>query len=390
MTSPAEARRLRIALVIEDVNLRGGQERVIGELAPRLARRHEVHLFCQTVGDISLEGIEVHRVRDVRAPLGLRALWFALASSRAIRARDYDVILSQGGNTLVQSATLVHTCHPERRRVRLEIERPWRLKGPLRRLWEAVRDGIFARMERRAVLRCRGAVIAVSEDLKGYLLREYGLAPEEVHVAPNGVDHTLFHPGVAAEHRARIREQLGLGDDEFVALFMGGRWFEKGLPEIIQGLGMTERDVRLVVVGSGDAGRLGEMAREAGVGDHVTFVPHVPEPEAYYGMTDCLIHAPVVEPFGLVMLEAAACGLPLLATRAGVALDLIEDGLTGFAITREPGDIADRLDLLAANPELRATMSAHIHRRALGFSWERQAEQIERVLLAVAGEGAAT
>lgn len=379
----ADPRRLRIALVIEDVNLRGGQERVIGELAPRLARRHEVHLFCHTVADIPLEDISVHRVRDLSAPLGLRALWFAWASSRAIRAREFDAIVSQGGNSLVQNVALVHTCHRDRRRVRAQIERRWRLKGPLRRAWEALRDGIFARLERRAVLRCRGAVIAVSEDLKAYLLREYPLRPEEVHVAPSGVDHHRFHPGVVAQHHNRIRAQLGLGE-EFVALFMGGLWFEKGLPEIIEGLGMTERDARLVVVGRGDVGRFTEMARAAGVGDRVSFIPHVTEPEAYYGMADCLIHAPVVEPFGLVMLEAAACGLPLLATRAGVALDLIEDGLSGCFIAREPADIAEKLDLLAGDPKLRAAMSAQVHRRAQGFSWDRQAEQVERVLLAVA------
>ncbi|MCD6361446.1 MAG: glycosyltransferase, partial [Armatimonadetes bacterium] len=145
MTASAP-RRLRIALVIEDVNLRGGQESVIGELAPRLARRHEVHLFCHRVADIPLDDIKGHHVREIRAPLGLRALWFALASSLVIRPRDWDVVLSQGGNTLVQNATLVHTCHRDRRRVRRDIERRWRLKGPLRRMWEALRDGIFAHL----------------------------------------------------------------------------------------------------------------------------------------------------------------------------------------------------------------------------------------------------
>ena len=382
MSAPGAGERLRIALVIEDVNLRGGQERVIGELAPRLARRHDVDLVCHTVADIPLEGIRVRRVPDVRAPLGLRALWFALASSLMMRPRRYDVVLSQGGNTLVQSHALIHTCHRDRHRVRAEIERRWRLKGPLRRSWEALRDGLFAGLERRAVRRCRGRVIAVSEDLKRYLLREYGLDAAEVHVAPSGVDHDLFHPGLVAEHRARVRARLGLAEESFVALFMGGLWYEKGLPEIIEAVGMTEQPVWLVVAGSGDEERFRAMAEEAGAGERVTFAGHVSDPEAWYAMADCLVHAPVVEPFGLVMLEAAACGLPVLATPAGVALDLIEDDTAGMFIERRPEDIARKLDMLARDPQLRARMSEEMHRRSLQFSWGRQAEQIERVMLA--------
>jgi UDP-glucose:(heptosyl)LPS alpha-1,3-glucosyltransferase len=383
MTEAPPPRRLTIALVIEDVNMRGGQERVIGELAPRLAARHEVHLFCHTVADIPLDDITVHRVCAIRAPLGPRAMWFALASSLAARGGKYDVVLSQGGNTLAQNFALVHTCHRDRRRVRLDIERRWRLKSPLRRVWEAGRDALFAGLERRAVRRCRGRVIAISQDVKRYLMREYGLATGDIHVAPNGVDHERFRPNPTGLHRDRIRGELGLAGDDFVALFMGGLWFEKGLPSLLGALALTDHASHLVVVGSGDVERFGEMARESGVADRVHFVPHVTDPEAWYNMADCLVHAPAVEPFGLVMVEAAACGLPLLATRAGVALDLIEEGVSGFFIERDdPPGIAHGLDRLAADPDLRRSMSEKLRDRSLQFDWDRQAEQIEAVFLA--------
>ena len=383
MTEAPAPRRLTIALVIEDVNMRGGQERVIGELAPRLAARHEVHLFCHTVADISLDDITVHRIRAIRAPLGPRAMWFALASSLVARGGKYDVVLSQGGNTLAQNFALVHTCHRDRRRVRLDIERRWRLKNPLRRVWEAGRDALFAGLERRAVRRCRGRVIAISQDVKRYLIREYGLADDDIHIAPNGVDHGRFRPDPTGLNRDRIRRELGLDRDDFVALFMGGLWFEKGLPSVLEALALTDHQPHLVVVGSGDAERFGEMARVSGVADHVHFVPHVTDPEAWYNMADCLVHAPAVEPFGLVMVEAAACGLPLLTTRAGVALDLIEDGVSGFFIERDdPAGIARGLDRLADDPELRGAMSEELRDRSLQFDWDRQAEQIEAVFLA--------
>ncbi len=373
--------RLRIALVIEDVGLGGGQERVLAELAPRLARRHDVHLFCHTVRDIDLTGITVHRIRALPAPPGVRALWFTLSSSLTIHPSDYDIVLSQGGNTLVQSWVLAHTVHRDRHRLRAQMQRRFRLKPAWRHAWECVRDAIFAALERGAALRCRGRVIAVSLSVRDYFVREYGLMPQEIRIARNGVDHDVFSPELRAEARPRIRSELALADDDFVALFMGGLWFEKGLAETVEALAAGEEPWRLVVVGEGPRERFEAMASEHSVADRVTFVPHVHRPQDYFAMADCLVHPYPIEPFGLVVLEAAACGLPLLAARSGVALDLIEDGRSGFFIERRPAEIAARLDELFRDRAMLERMRGEVHRRSLRFSWDRQAEEIEEIFL---------
>ncbi len=379
-------RRLRIALVIEDVRMGGGQERVIAEMAPRLAQRHEVHLFCFTLRDIDTAGLRMHRISDPSLPLGARALWFVIASSLAIRQSDFDVVLSQGGNTLAQSFVLVHTCHRDRRRARMRLQERYGRSGVLRTAWEALRDGIFARLEGRAVRRCRGRVIAVSQSIRDYLVRKWGLAPNEVQIVHNGVDHATFRPELRRTRGRRVREQLGIGPEELVAIFMGGLWTEKGLPELIEALSRTNGDQRLVVVGSGDAEAFGRMAEQHGVRERVTFVPHVDRPQDYLAMADCLVHPNPIEPFGLVVLEAAACGVPLLAARSGVAMDLIEDGVTGYFIEREPADIAAKLDAIADDPRARARMSERVHRRSLEFSWDRQADEMERIFLELTPE----
>ena len=102
-------------------------------------------------------------------------------------------------------------------------------------------------------------------------------------------------------------------------------------------------------------------------------------------MADCLVHPNPHEPFGLVTLEAAACGLPLLAARTGAALDLVEDGVTGFFVRPEPQEIAAGLDELAADSERLRAMGEAAHGRALEFSWDRQAEEIEALLARFAG-----
>lgn len=381
-------RRLRIALVIEDVGPGGGQERVIAELAPRLARTHDLHLFCFDVRDVPLDAVTVHRLRDPHLPLGMRALWFTLASSLAIRPRDFDVILSQGGNCLVQNAMLAHTGHRERRRIRRELQQRGRGRSIVRRAWEALRDRAFIRLEARAVRRCRGRIMTVSRSLRDYFLREYDLRPEEVHVTRNGVDHAVFHRGLREEARGRIRESLGLGEDEFVAIFMGGRWHEKRLVEVVQALGLTRAPVRLVVVGAGERAPFEALAAEAGARERLLFVAYVDRPQEYLAMADCLVAPNPEEPFGLVTLEAAACGLPLIAARTGAALDLVEHGVSGFFVEAEPAQIAARLDELARDRERATAMGEAAWERAQAFSWERQAEEIEALLLRFAAEEA--
>ena len=105
-------------------------------------------------------------------------------------------------------------------------------------------------------------------------------------------------------------------------------------------------------------------------------------------MADCLVAPNPEEPFGLVTLEAAACGLPLIAARTGAALDLVEDGVSGFFVEPEPAQIAARLDELARDRERATAMGEAAWECAQAFSWERQAEEIEALLLRFAAEEA--
>jgi glycosyltransferase involved in cell wall biosynthesis len=373
--------RLRIAIAIEQVNRRGGQERVIAELAPRLARHHEVHLYCYGLEDVPLEGIQVHRVLGIPGTVGVRALWFVLASSLAIHPRRYDVVLSQGGNTLVQNFALAHTCQLDRRRVQREVEWQYRRPGPIGRTWITLRGSLFIALERRAARRCRGRLIAVSSFLKEYFLREYGLQDADVHVAANGVDHEVFRPATDNRLRKHLRGQFGLPQDAFIALFLSGRWFDKGLPFVLQSMPLMRSEGHLLVVGAGDVRFFADMARRLGVAERVAIHPEARTPEQYYHAADCLVLPTAAEAFGLVFAEAAACGLPIIATREGAALDLIEDGVSGFFVERDSADIAQKLDRVAADARLRESMGLEVHRRSLQFSWDRQAEEIERLFM---------
>ncbi len=372
---------MRIAIIIEQVNRRGGQERVVAELAERLSRYHEVHLFCFDADDIKGERLTVHLLwRPTHSSTGL-ALWLLLDSLLCLRDPHFDAIISQGGNSLMQTHVLLHNAHGLRLRALRSPEARAHVPSLFRRTFLLLRAWFFLHFEGRAVRRCRGRVMVVSDFLKPYVLQQHRLSAEEVHVTPNGVDHSTFHPGLKEQYRQAVREEMGLPQDALVILSLGGRWSEKGVPTLVEALGaMKDRQAHLVIVGKGDVGSYTRLAAQHGVEARVHFRAATAQPQRYFGMADCFGLLNPAEPFGLVLAEAAASGLALVATGAGAGEYLVEDGVSGFRVTQDAAQVADRLDRLSSDRGLLAAMMEQAHEKSLALSWDRQAAQVRALL----------
>ncbi len=387
----------RIAIAIEDVNRRGGQERVVCELVKRLAPRHEIDLYCLTAADVPEDQIRVIRLRErLKFSSFLRATYFIFAASHAVASESYDIVCAQGGNMLNQNFVLAHTCQAQRLRSLRELHWPQARRSALKRLTDAIQWGVKLRCERRAMLRCRGRIIAIDDLCKRELCEAYGLQDSEVFVAYNGVDHERFNPESARPWREELRGQHGIADDAFVVLFMGGLWVEKGLVLLVEALARMEQShARLVVVGRGDEEYFGSLAADLGVGDRVIFAGFTEHPERYFGMADAFAFLSRAEGLALVQLEAAACGLPLVLLRDYAPADLVADSESGYLVDYDAGEVAKALDSMAADPHLCAAMARRSHELSLNFSWDKQAEEIERIFLnalqieAEGGEGSA-
>ncbi len=371
---------MKIAIVAEHVNQQGGQERVLAELATRLSRRHQVDLICFSAADIPRGRVRVHRLWCPFESSTIQAIWLVLLSPFIIRRRSYDVILSQGGNSLVQNFVFVHTCHADRaralREVRWQYERPsWavRLGLTLRQAWATWMEG-------RAVRKCRGRVLGVSEMVVRYLVAQHGLDPTEAYATPNGVDHDTFNLRARAEFRQETRAALGMSADDFMILFAGGRWFDKGLPLVLDALALMKEPARLVIVGQGNQELFGGLAEQNGVSDRVIFTGLTNEIVKYYAAADCLVMPARGEAFGLVVAEAAACGVPPVTTDIGAADEIVQDGVSGFRVDHDAAQIAERLDRLGRDPALCERMGHTAHRKAMALSWDRQAAEIEQFL----------
>ena len=364
-TAPASS-PCEVTIVAHDVGAIGGMERVLAELALGLrALGHEVTVIARTCELPASAGVRFHRVRGPRRPVLIAHPWFMLAGSLALLRRRRGVVHTTGAIVLGRvDVVAVHYCHqvgplhPSRRTAL------YRLHSKLvRRLFRGA-ERVCYRASGAATFAC------VSEGVAEEMREHHPGLDGRVVAIQNGVDIEIFAPGLHAPQARALRRQLGIAPDRRVALFVGGEWGRKGLAPAIRALAAAP-EWDLVVAGSGDAERYRELAGTIGVGQAVHWLGVFGEVPLLYELADALVFPSSYEAFPLVALEAAASGLPILATPINGIRELVRDGEEGFLIGPEPEEIAERLRLLAADPARRARIGQAARRSALGFSWKR-------------------
>ena len=227
-------------------------------------------------------------------------------------------------------------------------------------------------------------IVAANVVERAELLRDYGAHASRIATIPCGVDTDLFTP----RDRAEARQRLGL-DDRPVLLWVGRIAPIKGLDTLLDTVARLRaggRAMRLLVVGgdadelrSGHETSLRQRIASLGLGDSVRFVG--PQPQSvlplYYAAADVTVLPSYYESFGMVALEAMACGSPVIASRVGGLVTTVRDGVTGFLVP--DGDIealADRIECLVGDPELRWRLGREGVRWAAQHRWPCVAEAV--------------
>ena len=236
------------------------------------------------------------------------------------------------------------------------------------------------------IIGCADAICVSCTEEAAQFRRLYGEPPGRIEIVAPGVEHALFAPG----KRAGARTALGLPDGVPIILFVGRIQPLKGVELAVATLGaMAHRDAVLVIVGGvsgvdghAELARARSLASRLGVAERIRFVD--PQPHhilsSYYRAADLVIVPSRSESFGLVALEAAACGTPVVASAVGGLLNLVDDGDTGFLIEdRDPARFAAAADLILADPAMAAAMAAKAAERAGWYTWGIAATRLQRV-----------
>lgn len=227
--------------------------------------------------------------------------------------------------------------------------------------------------------RIHRAVVALSPAQVESLRRTYGTLRPEVVVIPNGVDLERFHPPTKAERR-HARAQFRLDDDDRVVLFVGHEFERKGLGIAIDAL--REATTVLLLVAGGKQETIAAArahAVRAGVGDRVLFMgPRDDDLPLFFSASDIFVLPSSYEANALVVLEALAAGLPVVATPVGYAPDVIVDGVNGYLAEPDPHEVAARFEQLAAAdlPALRVAS----RNTAEAHSWRATAQRYIELL----------
>jgi len=248
-------------------------------------------------------------------------------------------------------------------------------------------------------------LIANTAEEARQLTELYGADPAKVRTVNPGADLSVFRPGTAGARRA-ARRRLGLAADDVVLVFAGRVQPLKG-PDIVlkAAARMIEtapdlaRRLKVVLVGGpsgraerADPLRMRELAAALGIDDAVRFEPPCPQSELadWYRAATIVLAPSHSESFGLVALEAQACGTPVVAARVGGLRTVVRDGYSGVLVDgHDPADWARVIRQLVSAPRRLQALSAGALRHASGFGWSATVDHLAAVYTGAMDEAAA-
>jgi glycosyltransferase involved in cell wall biosynthesis len=344
-------------------------ERVLAELIRRLHRDWRIVVVASEVAADLRPLVDWRRVRVPQRPFPLKFLvFFALGSLRLARART-DLVHATGAIVANQAdIATVHFCHAGFRDATGALAP--KTARPIRRANTTVARVLALVAERWCYRPDRLRLLAaVSGGVASELTRHYPSVP--VRLTPNGVDVKRFAPD--AGNRDQLRREEAVAGDVLVALFVGGDWERKGLSIAIQGVAAARDrgvEVQLWIIGHGQEPAFRQVATRAGVAKNVRFFGPRTDVERFCQAADVLLLPSSYEAAPLVAYEAAASGLPVVATRINGIEDLVGANDAGILVARSPKAVGDALARLATDTALREAMGLEGRRRTAELTWD--------------------
>ncbi|MBI3663821.1 MAG: glycosyltransferase family 4 protein [Acidobacteria bacterium] len=385
--------RLRIAVVTPELHRLRGTERGTAEVVARLSREHQICLFAHRWEADGTPNICFHRVRVAPWPGLLSFFSFyaaaTLAVDRAARQHGgFDVVYSPGPNCRQVEVCTAWFCQARQdellRSGKLRPE-PTTAGDWLRLAHRRVYAAAVAPLERAFYRSPRlRSVVSPAQALKDDLVACYGIDPERIVVAHAGVDGETFGVEQRNALRAQARAALGLGEGEFWFLFAGTDWVRKGMLTVHAALRELPQ-ARLLAVGPYDPASWKRHAERAGIAGRIRYLLPRRDILFYFAAADALVAPSVFEPFGLIPLEAMACGLPVIISPAmGVAEIATPEDAVILRRADDPAELAAAMRRVMEDGALRAKLERNAPPRARMHPWDAIYRATEAELLAAA------
>ena len=379
----------------------GGAGVHVDYLSRELAKLMEVEVRCfgeqdEKIGSIEVRGFglgtpEMTCPKPLQSPLGAsrRCVYFNGAGISADLVHCHTWYTHLGGimAKLNYGIPLVITVHS------LEPLRPWKR--------EQLGGGYdFSLWVEKTALEMADAVIAVSEETKKDILSLFNVSEERLSVIHNGIDLSEYR----STKKPEVLRSLGVDPDRPYVLFVGRITRQKGIIHLVHAIRHLDPGFQVVLcAGAPDTPEIAAEMQQAIAsarehhGEIVWIEKMVSRPEAIvlYSSASVFVCPSIYEPFGIINLEAMACGTPVVASAVGGIKEVVVDGETGFLIPLEQmkespfeatdpaafaSDLASKINLLMADPVLASQMGADGRKRAEElFGWDAIARKTERL-----------
>lgn len=360
---------MRICLIVHDFDLRCGHGRYAVELARRLSPEHSVHVLASTFAEPLREGWTYERVRSLRTTNLSTVFTFAWQAEALVRRRAFDIVHAQGWVCRQADVVTAHMCNAAKRR----LLPPRTLKAQLFPLLVTPAERIFFQ-------ECGGHLISVSRAVDQEIRQHYGWHRAS-DVIYHGTDAGVFHPA-SPDQRLEERRRYGVPPDAWLWLFMGEA--VKGLEECLLALTHFPKAQLLVISRSQPAPWLAR-ASALGVESQVHFQGFESQPERAFRAADLFLYPSRYDPFGLVVSEAMATGLPVICGAGIGAAEWIRHGENGMHCQPDkPENIRHSLTWLERHPAEAKLIGERARETVLNYTWDRCYQETLQVYQKVA------
>jgi UDP-glucose:(heptosyl)LPS alpha-1,3-glucosyltransferase len=368
----APTARLRIALVRASYTDFGGAEQAALRTLQALAGE-DVDLTLITRRWREMPGVQA----VVCNPFYAGALWrdwsFARAACRAAAEGRFDLVQSHERLPCCDVYRAGNGVHEEwlrqRRRGLGPLARLAIALSPYHRFVAGIERRMFASARLKAVI-CNSAM--VKEEIRAW----FGVPAEKLHVIYSGVDTERFHPRLRAQAREAARRSFGVPAPATLFLYVGSGFERKGVRPLLEAMAGLSPQSHLLVVGKDK--RQAAFERQAaalGVAARVHFAGPLREVTEAYAAADAFVLPTLYDPFPNVVLEAMACGLPVVTSTKSGGAELIEEGVNGFVCDAlDVGQLRAAMQRLEA-PAAREAMGAQARTRVEPFTLQRMADR---------------
>ncbi len=349
------------------------------ELANRLSRRHEVTVLTNPREVTDCHAVVVPILIPDK-PLWHSILAFSAKAGLVAQQQDYDVVHTQGSDGSWGDVVTAHSCHLAGMQASLKLNPTWLNRV---RKWFSPAHRVVVAQEQRALSSAQ-VIVAVSKQVARQIKVAYpGTRGIPICVIYPGVDVQTFSPDKLANSRSLHRRQFGFDPQDIVFVLVANTPRLKGAKRLMRALAVLENQKTHLLIASGSARFPGlrRLAKYLGLEKRVHFTQARQNTLPIYASGDIYAALPEYESFGLTVLEAMACGLPILLTRnAGVAelLTAEREGiLLPFRAKTEV--VVQAMEHLLQDEARRKQMGQAARATAEQYSWEKTIQQVEEI-----------